>query len=202
MKSLFALAALVISTPSFACEIQLTKTELPIQANNPCLDTYFQTRNLGQFTLGEDERTGVPKIYRDYSDLSFGELLLFKLENNAPLGAAGRKAAVEKIYQSYMNNLRNDFGACTMQIFAAEKQIQFSDLIESARSIANQPGTRMMLTKDDVKNPSWKLICNDQSGKEVVEKSGNYFFFFVDVYENTTPQNLKDHLSNYLFSFR
>lgn len=201
MKALFAL---LLPLTSFACPLEVTKT---MHANlaGPglgCIDEYFSSRNLGQISLGESEHTGKQFIFRDSADMVFDEHILFRLsEQSAPLEQEGRKKIAQEIFQFYLSSLKNDAGKCELQLYSGEKRLGLADFKEFERSLADQPGSRIMLTKEDVAQPSWKLICQE-NGQAKIEKEGKYFFLFVDVYENKTLQNTRDHLAYYLFSLR
>lgn len=201
-----AIAALLTSLSSQACDFEITKTELPLENKvrheNLCLENYFEKRDLGRFSLGEDHRTGAPVIFRDTANSSFGEMYLFKTNSDDLLGIQGRLALAKKVYANYMNSLRNDFGACKLEIRSGDRLLSIEDFIPSERNEAEQPGSRLMLTKDDVKSPHWKLLCADANGKEKIEKEGDYFFIFVDIYDNISPGTLQNNLGKYLFSFR
>jgi hypothetical protein len=198
------LLLLLLPLTSLACPMEVTKT---MHANlaGPglgCIETYFGSRNLGQISLGESEHTGKQYLFRDTADMVFDEHFLFRLtEQTGPLEKMGRKKIAQEIFQKYLQSLKNDIGQCELQLFSAERRLGLEDFRDLERSMADQPGSRIMLTKEDVTAPSWKLICQE-NGQAKVEKEGKYFFLLVDVYENKSLLNTKDHLAYYLFSLR
>ncbi len=201
MKSLLLL---LLPLTSFACPLEVTKT---MHANlaGPglgCINEYFSARNLGQISLGESEHTGKQFVFRDVADMVFDEHILFRItEQSGPLEKEGRKKVAQEIFQFYLNSLKNDSGICDLQLYSGDRRLSLADFRDFERTLADQPGSRIMLTKEDVAHPSWKLVCQE-NGQSKIEKEGKYFFLFVDVYENKTLQNTRDHLAYYLFSLR
>lgn len=204
MIHLFSILLATLSTHALACEIEITKTMHDRLAGPGlgCINQYFESRNLAEISLGENEHNGTPYLFKDPMDMTFDEHILFRLPSNSgPLGKDARKAIAQSIYRSYLSTLKFNGQSCQLQLFAGDNVLGLEDFSDFERSLSDQPGSRIMLTKDDVSNPSWKLICGNM-GQEKIVKEGKYFFLFVDVYENTNPLKLKDHLSYYLFSLR
>ncbi len=204
MTVLLSLLLASFSTTAFACEIEVTKTmhERLAGPGLGCLETYFESRNLAEISLGENEHNGTPYLFKDPMDMTFDEHILIRLPSiSTPLGKEKRKSVAQSIFRTYLKSLKFNGESCHLQLYSDEKILGLDDFIDFERSLSNQPGSRIMLTKDDVSNPSWKLTCGNLENEKVV-KEGKYFFLFVDLYENTDPLKLKDHLSYYLFSLR
>lgn len=204
MTALLSLLFASLSTSAFACEIEVTKTmhERLAGPGLGCVETYFETRNLAEISLGENEHNGTPYIFKDPMDMTFDEHILIRLPYaSTPLGKEKRKSVAQSIFRTYLKSLKFNGEPCQLQLYSGEKVLSLDDFMDFERSLSDQPGSRIMLTKDDVSNPSWKLTCGNLDSAKVV-KEGKYFFLFVDVYENTNPLKLKDHLAYYLFSLR
>lgn len=187
------------------CDFHVIKSVVPrMDDGASCLQDYFAGHNLAQFSLSF--QTGTP-IY-DSVTMQFDDMLLFTLPHTNPLGESGRTALVEEIFQAYQSSLRDMMGACTANIYSGDKLLSLKDFSKHKREEGGQPGTRLMIKSEDISSPHWELLCQDAAGKPVLAKEGNYFFIFVDVYENlalsdhkATPKYV-GHLAKYLFSYR
>ena len=189
---------------SSACYLIIRKTANPINQQtvheNLCLDDYFAKRDLAFHSISINAMQFL--MSKNLSTMHYDDMILFDLpaQTVTPLGEAGRLAVVKTILTAYFNNLSNEFGACSLTLFDGTKALTMDDFKLSARNIEGQPGTRLMLTKDDVKNPAWEMSCPTESGAHEVTKSGEYFFIFVDVYENISIATTTTHYSQFLFS--
>lgn len=188
------------------CEFVVTKTMIPIDKKtshqNLCLRDYMINRDLAFHSLSETQQGSIIFVKNDKT-MQFDDMLLFELpkQNGKPLENQGRLELVKLILGSFFSELKNSYGSCELKLYSDSKELTLADFKESARDADGQPGTRLMLRKDDVANPRWELICPLESGDKEVVKSGDYFFIFVDVYENTGEnEKLKGHLSRFLFS--
>lgn len=189
---------------SYACDLQIRKTANPInqqtQHEHLCLNDYFANRDLAFHSISINSMQFL--MSKSLTTMQYDDMILFDLpaQTVKPLGDSGRLAVVKTILSSYFNNLRNEFGACSLSLYDGAKVLTIDDFKLSARNIEGQPGTRLMLTKDDVADPAWEMTCPTESGAQSVAKSGNYFFIFVDVYENVSISTTTTHYSQFLFS--
>jgi hypothetical protein len=189
---------------SYACDLQIRKTGNPINQQTTheglCLDDYFATRDLAFHSINIDSMKFL--MSKSLTTMQYDDMILFDLppQTPKPLGDTGRLTLVKTILSSYFNNLRNEFGACSLSLYDGTNVLTIDDFKLSARDIEGQPGTRLMLTKDDVKNPAWEMTCPTESGAQSVAKSGKYFFIFVDVHENMSISTTTAHYSQFLFS--
>lgn len=192
----------LVSSQSSACDFNITKSVVPLEQqtefSNLCLDTYFEKRDLAFQSLSEETVKFVP----DAEALVFDDMVLFETTQPSPLEESGRLVLIEQIFNLYMANLKAYNGQCELQMYSGEQRLSLNDFLVLQRTEGGQPGTRRQLTKDDVANPSWKLLCPNKDGQPYVLKSGKYFFVFIDVYENKTLASTKTHLAKYMFSFR
>jgi hypothetical protein len=189
---------------SYACDLQIRKTANPINQQTVhqdlCLDDYFAARNLAFHSISANSMQFL--MSKSATTMQYDDMILFDLplQTAKPLGEAGRLAVVKTILTSYFSSLRNEFGACTLSLYDGAAILTIDDFKLTARDIEGQPGTRLMLTKDDVKNPAWEMTCPTESGSYEVAKSGKYFFIFVDVHENVSITTTTTHYSQFLFS--
>ena len=135
--------------------------------------------------------------------MQYDDMILFNLPNQdgTSLGESGRLALVKNLLAVYFKSLKNEHGSCDLSLYEGTQLLKLENFKLIARTIDGNPGTRLMLTKDDVKNPSWKMLCPNENGIFNVAKSGNYFFIFADVHENVTISTTTTHFSQFLFSF-
>lgn len=181
------------------CDKQIKKVMVPMAFDKEagiCFDEYFAKRDLAKYSLSE--LSGAVVEASDY--MAFDDMILFTYA--LPMGEEGRLKIAREIYQTYLSSLKNSVGACSYKIFDGEKQLNVTDFQIGVREAEGQPGSRIILKSEDLKTPSWKLECPNENGQSVVAKSGNYFFLFVDVYENIGTSNLQGHLTQFLFSSR
>jgi hypothetical protein len=189
---------------SYACDLQIRKTANPINQQTVhqdlCLDDYFAARDLAFHSISVNSMQFL--MSKSSTTMQYDDMILFDLpaQTAKPLGEIGRLSVVKTILASYLNSLRNEFGVCTMELYDGKKILTIEDFKLSARDIEGQPGTRLMLTKDDVADPAWRMTCPTGSGSYEVAKSGNYFFMFVDVHENVSIATTTTHYSQFLFS--
>lgn len=189
---------------SSACDLQIRKTANPINQQTVheglCLDEYFATRDLAFHSISINSMQFL--MSKSPTTLQYDDMILFDLppETPKPLGESGRLAVVKTILSSYFSHLRNEFGSCTLSLYDGTQTLTIDDFKKFPRDIEGQPGTRLILTKDDVKNPSWEMTCPTESGASYVAKSGKYFFIFVDVHENVSISTTTTHYSQFLFS--
>lgn len=166
--------------------------------SNLCLDRYFEERELITTSISDE----LPVLFQDFDNMVFDDILLIETQKSLPLEEKGRLEILESIFQSYKSSLKSPYGSCDLKLLSGEKEISFEVFQILAREEGGQPGTRRMLTKDDVSQPNWQVFCSNSSGEKILFKSGTYFFVFVDIYENKTLQNTSAHLAKFLFSFR
>lgn len=181
------------------CDKRITKVMIPMSFDAEqgiCFDDYFANRNLSKISISSDDGA----LFEDAKNMAFDDMLLFSYDK--PMGEEGRLNIAKEIYQSYRQSLKDPMGACDIQLWNGDKQLQVTDFQIAKREAEGQPGTRIIIKSEDFKSPSWKLVCKSVLGGENVVKQGKYFFVFVDVYENIGTANLKNHLSQYLFSHR
>lgn len=188
------------------CDLLVTKVSVPFlspDVEGPlCLEDYFELRKLASYSIGQS-KLGTPTLFYDTENIQFDDMFLFKPNSTDRLGNEGRLSLVKSIYRALLSSLQNEFGTCSLHLYSATKELTIEDFLYYHREEAGQPGSRLMLTYEDVTGSRWELLCSDDQGKEVVEKAGTYFFIFVDVYENIgTIPTLQDHLSKYLISLR
>lgn len=210
LKSLIAVFIFAASSAQAeSCDLKIFATSMAIEGQTKdldlCLDQYTEARNIGMYSQSEGFN-GKIDLVRDPQYIQFYDMFLFET-GTKPLGETGRLDLVKSIYASFQKSLKNEFGRCEMKITAGTKAnptprtLTIDDFIFYVREEGGQPGSRLMLTKDDVTAPQWELVCPNGAGGTLVEKSGNYFFVFIDVYENLGTGNLRGHLSQVLFSF-
>ena len=189
---------------SNACDLQIRKTANPINQQTVhqdlCLDDYFAARDLAFHSISINSMQFL--MSKSPATMQYDDMILFDLplQTTKPLGEAGRLTVVKTILSSYFGSLRNEFGVCTLSLYDGVTALTIDDFKLSARDIEGQPGTRLMLTKDDVKNPFWEMMCPTESGSRYVAKSGKYFFIFADVHENVSISTTTTHYSQFLFS--
>lgn len=212
MILLLTCGLLAMSDVAHACDLQLEKLAVPLAGtnfpNDLCIESYFEQRDLGRMSLGANEQTGA-YFFRDQSKMDFNDLAIFKrLAPNppavlAPMGLDGREALLKKIYGIYLKSLRSDSGACELQLSANGQPRSLEDFTFSERLEEGQPGTRLSIMSDGSFDPSWEMLCQGSDGQKHVEKSGSYFFLFIDVYDNVDASAfLRDNLAQWLMSFR
>lgn len=186
------------------CSIDVQKTLFPMEGENYhqglCINDYFLKRDLTNFSTGED-KFGLPLILNDTVQMVFDDMLLIQTPIDTTTDA-NRIELIKRIYASYMNSLKNQYGSCELIIKSGDKKLTVNDLKVFERTANDQTGSRLMLTKDDVTDPRWMLICPNQAGDYTITKSGNYFFMFIDLYGNDGKTNLKGNLVQFLMSFR
>lgn len=201
MKSLLFLIPF-FSSLAMACDISVVKTMVPWNSQTThtglCIDRYFEGRHLLTTSISDE----IPVLFEDLDNMVFDDMLLVELNNSAPLEERGRLEVLKKIFSSYKQSLKNPWGACDLKMYSGENEISFEDFHISSREEGGQPGTRRMLTKDDVSKPSWRVFCPNSAGQKVLLKRGDYFFVFVDFYENKTLTSTKAHFAKFLFSLR
>lgn len=203
--ALFLLAA--FGANAQACDFSIFKTELPLQEKtqheNLCLSDYFAARDLGRISLGEDHRNpNKPVLFRDTAGMRFSEMMLFEApQAPSPLGKDGRLALARELIEAHAKSLRNDYGACKLEIRNGDRVVELKDFTPTEREVNSQPGSRLMLTSELAIDPHWQLRCPGPKGEERVEKSGSYYFVFADIYESP-DHSLKGNLAQYLFSFQ
>ncbi len=202
---LFIIKLLLSVAHATTCPITVNKTMLPLDHQvyhqDLCINNYFLKRDLAKNSVGED-KNGFAVIVEDKVTLDFDDMLLFSTSLPLPLGETGRLELIGEIYKSYLTSLKSEHGVCELKIFSDKTQLSINDFIKSDREEGGQPGTRLSLTKDDIKNPSWELWCTDKDQKMVLTKQGSYIFVFIDVYENIGTTGLIDHLTQFLLAFR
>lgn len=187
-----------------ACDFVIKKTVVPLNSQTEhtgiCLDDYFLSRDLA--FNGFSRETNLPILKPNFVDINFDDMLLFELPKNAekPLGPVGRFRFAEEILLQFFSSLKNKNGPCYLRLYDGEQLLSFKDFKLISREEGGQPGTRLMLTKDDVKNPYWEMLCFSEKGPLEVVKKGQYFFIFADVYENVSITTTKTHFSKFLFS--
>lgn len=198
---------LVFYKPVLACEIQIKKTAYPILGSinheNLCIDDYFKTRDLATYQISNTSMTFL--MSKSTTSLQYDDMILFELPSTTalPLKDEGRLTLVKQILDAYFGSLRNENGQCHLQMYDGDKTLSLKDFKIVPRDLDGQPGSRMILTKDDVLNPRWELLCPvNQEGSLGVFKSGNYFFVFADVHENVSIKTTTTHYAQFLFSFR
>ncbi len=202
----FLVSLFFVTVESSACDFQITKTagQLNSQTHHKdlCLQDYFQQRNLGFQSLSRDAVNYV--IISDLEKMYFDDMLLFEMphQKGIPLEKAGRLKWVKEIYIQYFASLKNEYGACSLRLYSGKELLSLNDFIPTERDVNGQPGSRLMLTKDDIQNPSWELACPSATGAMEVSKKGKYFFMFVDIYENKNLTQTQTHFSQFLFSLQ
>lgn len=197
---------LLVGFSSHACDFQIDKIAVPLKdmtIQSPiCLEDYFIARDFANYSQGFDRR-GNLEIIQDAENIYFNDMLLFSLpgKEKIPLQAAGRLKLVKNIYAQLFSHMNGYFGACELNLYDGNKKLSIDDFKFYAREEEGQPGSRLMLTTTDIPKSRWEVVCPLKEGGTYVTKSGNYFFLFVDVYENIgTSANLKDHFAQFLFS--
>jgi hypothetical protein len=197
-----ALIFIAFSAHAYACDVQIVKTIIPLnqQLNHTllCADQYFEKRS--PLTLSADDESGM--IFQDPIDMVFYDMILFESPLTLPLEEEGRLQLIDTLFESYKRSLKNHWGTCELKIQSNARDLSLADFHIVSRTEGGQPGTRRMLTKDDVEAPSWQVLCPTSDGQMKIFKSGSYFFVFVDVYENKTLSKTKAHMAKFLFSFR
>lgn len=203
----FLSVALLFCKPLFACDIQIKKTAYPILGsvihNNLCIDEYFKTRDLASYQISNTSMTFL--MSKSATSLQYDDMILFDLPIaiTLPLEDEGQLRIVKRILNAYFDSLRSEFGPCKLKMFDGEIELSLEDFKVTQRNLDGQPGSRMMLTKDDVAIPHWELKCPvNQEGDLEVVKSGHYFFVFADVHENVSIKTTTTHYAQFLFSFR
>lgn len=192
---------------SFAndCDFVIDRTQVPLSGTTVhsalCLEEYATQRDFANMSLGETE---LGKLYefRDPTGIYFYDMMTFITPVTSLLGNDGRKSLVTRMYNAILSSLKNEFGACQLEMYSGDKKLSLNDFIKAARDAQGHPGTRLILTKDDVPSPRWLLQCPTQSGEVQVVKKGNYFFTFAEVYESNGDPKLKGNLAQYLLSFK
>jgi hypothetical protein len=189
---------------SSACDLQIRKTANPINQQTEheglCLNEYFAIRDLAFHSISVNSMYFL--MSKSPTTMQYDDMILFDLPPHTakPLGESGRLTVVRTILSSYFSHLRNEFGTCTLSLYDGSQKLTIDNFQRFSRDIEGQPGTRLMLTKDDVKDPSWEMTCPTASGASSVAKSGKYFFIFVDVHENLSISTTTTHYSQFLFS--
>ncbi len=208
MKKLVIAAIMAATSQALAqdlCSLSMFKTLRPVDGatnhKNLCIEDYFSKLELGQISLTED-KAGTEVISRNSSLMVYDDYILLASRQASPLGEQGRLSALEVIYNSYINNIRNDNGLCRLDLRVGDKVLGFSDLKVVARSEQGLTGTRVALSKDEVPEAKWRLHCPDQNGEMKLTKSGSYFFIFVDIYDPAPGMNVPGNFAKFLFSFR
>lgn len=189
---------------SAACDFVIKKTVYPLynqtEHEGVCLEDYFLSRDLAFHSF--DRLTNTALLSPNAIDINFDDMLLFELpkKSGTPLDERGRLGLVEQILGQFFESLKNNYGACYLRLYEGSQLLSLRDFKKSARDAGGQPGTRLMLTKDDVKDPSWEMVCPSQKGPLQVAKKGKYFFIFADVHENVSLTTTKTHFAQFLFS--
>lgn len=199
MGSIFSVFVFLVFGAYADCDKNIVKVAVPIKAEGKtslCFDEYFYIRDLANKSISDD----TAQVFNDTQKMQFDDMLLFSYDS--PMGEAGRVAIIRDIYQSYKQSLRNEYGACTVSLFSGSKELTIADFKQESREAEGQPGTRLIIKSEDISEPRWQLQCPSATGELVVSKTDDYFFIFIDVYENIGTMNLKNHLSKFLFSYR
>lgn len=195
---LFA-SSMASATAPKTCAFSVIKTLMPLKTANPvCLDEYFYERNLAQYSISAEAYA----FYRDTMYMQFDDWLLFTVPSQEPMGEVGRLQLVRQMYETYLKSLRDTFGDCKLNLYGGDKLLTIDDFKVVQRDEEGQPGTRIVLNNEILKNQRWELVCKGATGEYGVEKSGGYFYIFFDVYENQGDQGLVGHFSKFLLSFR
>lgn len=184
------------------CDFSINATLIPMESAAPvCLQDYFNARDLAHVSLVNNSQSF--SLKRDEERMQFNDQVAFQLAaQNGRLLEKGRLELIDKIAAAHAASLKDVFGACELKMFSGEKRLMIEDFKVSARNSEGVEGTRRMLRSDkDVESPRWELVCKDAAGNEMVEKSGTYFFVFIDVYENLEAANAKGHYAQFLWSF-
>jgi hypothetical protein len=207
MGFLFSFVSFIfLSVPAFAsCDFQITKTMIPIGQKtyheNLCLKEYFALRDMAFQSLTESPQ-GLLLLVYDPMTIDFDDMILFKTKDSFLGGEPGRIILLRRFYKEFLRSLKNTFGKCKLQVFSEKKLVGVDDFKVSKRLEADLVGTRLMLTKDDVKDPHWQLLCPNEKGEMSITKSGKYFYIFIDIIENNGNVKLVDHLAKFLFALR
>ncbi len=202
---LFSFSSSAVQVPDVVCDVLVTNTMVSLEAKSTheglCLSDYMLKRDFAFKSLSENQ-AGATIIINDPEKMYFNDSFLFQVAEakKNPLEDEGRLAIVQKIVSLFFSELKNKHGSCELKLYSDQKRLMLADFKQFARKAEDLPGTRLMLTRDDVKNPSWELECPNAKNEKEISKSGNYFFLFVDVYQNKAEKRFKGHVAELLFS--
>jgi hypothetical protein len=207
LLGLFLFWVSLFSLPAFAaggCEVNVQQASYPLKAFMPlCIDDYFYSRDLGKQSQTVNFNNQ-PTTFRDPENMQFNDYLNFKTRSPRALGTDGRLELVKTVLAAHRANLRNEFGLCTLNVYAGEKLLTVEDYLHKVRDKEELPGDRLYVYSAEQAGPTrWDLICPNGVGGEMVDKTGVDYYIFVDVYENTEDKAAtQGHYISFLFSFR
>jgi hypothetical protein len=187
------------------CDFVIYRVMVPLKnkvdTNPICLNEYFQLRDLGQFSYIDNSK-GKIVSYQDKQSIQLEDIILFEVSEKL-LGIKGRLKYIKEIYKKLNGSIKNDFGLCHVNLMDDDKTLSINDFILTAREEGDHPGSRLMLTNDDIKNPHWELICTNSMGIQKIVKKGTYVFIFIDIYENIGTKTIfSHHMAKYLFHLK
>lgn len=205
-----------LKTSAQNCPVQVYGTSLPLpkeifekQKGKPmCMVDYAAIRKF--HLLASDLDKGVmvaePERLRSYDQLLVKMHPALKAKRK--FGTEGRTKIIAQTWKQMLGSMTTSYGTCDLEFRGSGMKLDFMAHGPLARidQETDNPGTRFMLKSEDYDQPSWSLKCPLKSDSGDIEmrtvKRGNYFFVFVDMYENEKDTS-SDHpmqMMKYLLS--